>query len=110
MADTPSPAAARRWPGSTYSSGGGRCSRRSRVDDATDEFTMLYADGRGVQRVYRMTFAEGVWTLWRDAPGFHQRFTGTVGTDGDTVDARWERSEDGVTWHVDFALTYTRIR
>ncbi|MGH8877456.1 MAG: hypothetical protein ACRD0P_08965, partial [Stackebrandtia sp.] len=27
------------------------------LDDASDEFTMLYADGRGVHRVYRMTFA-----------------------------------------------------
>jgi hypothetical protein len=40
------------------------------LDDATGEFTMPYADARGVHRVYRMTFADGEWTVWRDAPGF----------------------------------------
>ncbi|MBN6058326.1 hypothetical protein JYK22_40780, partial [Nonomuraea sp. RK-328] len=76
------------------------------LDDATGEFTMLYADARGVHRVYRMTFADGVWRVWRDAPGFHQRFTGTL--QNDTMEAQWEMSQDGTTWHLDFALTYTR--
>jgi hypothetical protein len=80
------------------------------LDDAEDEFTMLYADARGVHRVYRMTLADGVWTMWRYAPGFDQRFTGTFSADGDTVEARWEMSEDGVTWTLDFELIYTRVR
>ena len=80
------------------------------LDDATGEFTMLYADARGVHRVYRMTFGDGGWRIWRDAPGFNQRFIGTVSADGDTIDARWEMSEDGVTWRPDFELTYTRDR
>ena len=79
------------------------------LDDATGEFTMAYADARGVHRVYQMTFADGLWTMWRDAPGFNQRFTGTLSTDGDTVDGQWETSPDGVTWHLDFELTYTRV-
>ncbi|MGJ6966934.1 hypothetical protein ACSDR0_33965 [Streptosporangium sp. G11] len=80
------------------------------LDDATGEFTMLYADARGVHRVYRMTLADGLWTVWRDAPGFGQRFIGTLSADGDTVDGRWEMSTDGVTWSLDFELTYTRVR
>ncbi|TMR99446.1 hypothetical protein [Nonomuraea basaltis] len=80
------------------------------LDDATEEFTMLYADARGVHRVYRMTFTDGEWRIWRAAPGFHQRFTGTLSSDGDTVEARWEMSRDGVTWNVDFELTYRRVR
>jgi hypothetical protein len=80
------------------------------LDDATDEFTMLYADARGVYRVYRMTLADGAWTMWREAPGFNQRFTGTFSADGDTVEAQWEMSEDGTTWNVDFELTYRRER
>jgi hypothetical protein len=79
------------------------------LDDAEDAFTVLYADARGVHRVYRMTLAEGVWTMWRYAPGFDQRFTGTFSADGDTVEGRWEMCRDGVTWDVDFDLTYTRI-
>ncbi|MGH8793297.1 MAG: hypothetical protein ACRDXX_11705, partial [Stackebrandtia sp.] len=78
------------------------------LDDASEEFTMLYADARGVHRVYQMTLDDGVWAIWRDAPGFNQRFTGTLSPDGDTVDAQWEMSKDGVTWNVDFALTYIR--
>jgi hypothetical protein len=78
------------------------------LDDAADEFTMLYADARGVHRVYRMTFADGEWRMWRDAPGFNQRFTGTVGADGRTMEGRWEMSEDGQTWRLDFELTYAR--
>lgn len=78
------------------------------LDDTTGEFTMLYADGRGVHRVYRMTFGDGGWRIWREAPGFHQRFTGTLGADGNTVDARWEMSEDGETWNLDFELGYVR--
>ncbi|GAA4585806.1 hypothetical protein GCM10023194_29540 [Planotetraspora phitsanulokensis] len=80
------------------------------LDDAGEEFTMLYADARGVHRVYRMTFAEGEWRMWRDAPGFNQRFAGTLSPDGDTVEARWEMSTDGVTWSLDFELTYSRVR
>ncbi|MEU6039597.1 hypothetical protein ABZ801_29755 [Actinomadura sp. NPDC047616] len=78
------------------------------LDDATGEFTMLYADGRGVHRVYQMTFADGVWRMWRAAPGFHQRFTGELNPAADTIHARWESSEDGTTWTSDFTVTYTR--
>jgi hypothetical protein len=78
------------------------------LDDTADEFTMLYADARGVHRVYRMTLADGEWTVWRYAPGFDQRFTGRFSADGDTIEARWEMSQDGLTWNLDFELTYTR--
>jgi hypothetical protein len=78
------------------------------LDDTTGEFTMLYADARGVHRVYRMTFEDNVLRIWRDAPGFNQRFTATVRPDGDSIDGRWEMSQDGATWHLDFELTYTR--
>ncbi|WP_049571128.1 hypothetical protein [Nonomuraea sp. SBT364] len=78
------------------------------LDDAGEEFTVLYADARGVYRVYRMTFDGALWRMWRDAPGFNQRFTGTLS--GDRIDARWELSKDGAVWDLDFALTYTRLR
>src|SRR5690606_32403003 len=49
-----------------------------------------YFDSRGVARVYRMSFANGTWKLWRDAPDFSpldfaQRFTGTFSPDGRTI-------------------------
>lgn len=79
------------------------------LDDSREEFTMLYADARGVFRVYRMGLRDGRWTLRRDAPGFSQRFTGTVADDGDTIAGSWERSADGAEWERDFDLTYTKV-
>ncbi|MGN9779482.1 hypothetical protein ACTMS0_27580 [Micromonospora sp. H33] len=79
------------------------------LDDAAEDFTMLYADGRGVHRVYRMTLGAGEWVLWRDAPGFHQRFTATLSPGEDRIDGRWEMSKDGTTWHLDFELSYLRV-
>src|SRR5947208_2258376 len=34
------------------------------LDDATGEFYMLYADSRGVFRVYQMSLSERVWKIW----------------------------------------------
>ncbi|SEF58473.1 hypothetical protein SAMN04489712_101504 [Thermomonospora echinospora] len=78
------------------------------LDDAAGGFTMLYADARGVHRVYRMTFDGRVWTIRRDAPGFDQRFTGTL--NGDTIDGRWEIRTDGEDWRLDFEVAYARLR
>jgi hypothetical protein len=75
-----------------------------------DRGTLLqhYFDSRGVARVYDMTFTDGVWRLARVAPGFCQRFTGTLSEDGSTITGSWEFSADGSTWEHDFDLTYTR--
>lgn len=78
-------------------------------DDASGAYTVLYYDVRGVSRVYRMTFENGVWRQWRDAPGFAQRFSGTLSDDGRTIRAAWEKSLDNATWEHDFDLIYTRV-
>jgi hypothetical protein len=67
-----------------------------------------YSYSRDVARVYEMSFVDGVWKLWRFAPGFSQRFTGTFEGTGDTITGMWESSEDGSTWEHDFDLVYTR--
>ncbi len=72
-----------------------------------------YFDSRGVARVYRMRFEDGVWKLWRDEPDFSpldfsQRFTGTFSEDGRTIAGAWEICHDGGTWEHDFDLTYTK--
>jgi len=77
-------------------------------DDASDECTVLYFDGRGVRRVYRMTVEGGVWTMWRDAPGFNQRYIGRISSDGQTIAGQWEMSKDGIHWDDDFDLTYRK--
>lgn len=80
------------------------------LDDTSEKFTMLYADSRGVFRVYQMSLRDGVWKLWREAPGFSQRFEGRFSADGKTITAHWDFSSDGSTWERDFDMTYTKLR
>ena len=79
-------------------------------DESAPNYTVLYFDARSVSRVYEMSFSEGVWKMWRDAPGFRQRYEGTLSADGKTITARWEKSMDGATWEHDFDVTYTKVK
>jgi hypothetical protein len=56
-----------------------------------------------------MSLNDGVWKLWRTAPGFSQRFSGTIAADGRTIQGAWEKSRDGAAWQHDFRLTYTKV-
>jgi hypothetical protein len=78
------------------------------ADEASDDCTVLYYDSRDVYRVYRMALAEGEWRIWREAPGFNQRYMGKLSDDGRRIAGRWEFSEDGKSWKVDFDLNYTK--
>jgi hypothetical protein len=78
-------------------------------DVPTGEGAMLYFDERGVSRKYDWTLEGNVWKWWRDAPGFWQRFTGTIVNDGRTIIGKGELSKDGSTWEKDLELTYTRV-
>jgi hypothetical protein len=55
-----------------------------------------------------MSFADGLWKMWREAPGFWQRYEGKVSADGHAVAGRWETSSDGTKWEHDFDVTYAR--
>lgn len=79
-------------------------------DDSLDTCCMLYSDPRGVSRIYRVSLEGGVWRMWRDAPGFFQRFTGAFSKDGNNISALWELSRDGSTWKDDLKLAYTKVR
>jgi len=79
------------------------------VDDDSGEFSMLYADARDVSRVYRMTLTDGVWTVWRETPGFHQRYIGRFSADGTSITGGWESSQDGASWSPDFELDYRKV-
>jgi hypothetical protein len=78
-------------------------------DDASEFYTIFHYDSRGVSRVYQMSFDAGRWKMWRDAPGFSQRFSGTLADDGASILATWEKSFDGMSWEHDFDLVYTRL-
>jgi hypothetical protein len=74
-----------------------------------ETFTQHYYDSRGVARVYQMTLEGGIWKLWREAPGFWQRYTGQISGDGNKITGSWEGSADGQAWKHDFGLTYIRV-
>jgi len=77
-------------------------------DELEQEYTVQYSDARGVSRVYKMSLGDGAWTIWRQAPGFHQRFTSELSQDSNSITGQWEKSEDGENWQHDFDLTYRR--
>jgi hypothetical protein len=79
-------------------------------DESTPDYTVLYYDARSVSRIYEMSFSESVWKMWRESPGFSQRYEGKISKDGNTITAKWEKSSDGTTWEHDFNITYTRMK
>ncbi len=97
---------------------------RSRFDhpDVPDSISMIgagdsdaplethYFDSRGVLRVQKMSLEDRIWNVWRDAPGFSQRFTGKLSDDGKTIEVSGELSKDGVNWQHDFTHSYTRLK
>lgn len=78
-------------------------------DESTSNYTVLYYDARSVSRIYQMSFSDGMWKMWREAPGFWQRYEGTVSKNGKTITAHWEKSSDGSRWEHDFDVTYTKM-
>lgn len=74
-----------------------------------DGFRQHYFDSRGVVRRYEMTFADGLWKLWRDVepPDFSQAFEVRTSDDGATMTGWWRRVEAG-SWLHDFDIVYTR--
>ena len=82
------------------------------IDDpaaATESrLSMHYFDSRGVFRVYDVSVNDQAWRLWRDAPGFSQRFTGTFADRGDTIAGQWQLCRDDITWNDDLQIMYRR--
>ena len=90
---------------------------RDRIDGATgvepdavgmSPLRMHYFDSRGVSRIYEASVDNASWRLWREAPGFSQRFTGTFSDEGDTIVGRWQLCRDEVHWADDLRITYRR--
>jgi hypothetical protein len=82
--------------------------------DGADGYTQHYFDSRGIARLYAMSFDGREWKLERNASdftplNFHQRWLGTFGSDGNTIEGRWESSPDGRQWELDFELFYRRV-
>lgn len=78
-------------------------------DDSEGAYYMLTFDERGVSRKYDMTLRDNLWTWWRNAPGFVQRYEGRIVDGGKTIIGTGALSKDGVSWEQDLDLTYTRV-
>ncbi len=77
-------------------------------DDSEAEYYMLSFDQRGVSRKYQVTLHDNIWKWWRNAPGFLQRYEGTIVDGGNTIISKGELSKDGLAWEKDLDLTYKR--
>ena len=84
--------------------------RRTTASDGAPPLSMHYFDSRGVFREYKVSMDGAEWRIWREAPGFSQRFTGTLSDAGDTVVGRWDLRKEDETWVGDLAITYRRLR
>ncbi len=78
-------------------------------DESAEQYFMLYFDERGVSRKLEATLHDNIWKMWRNAPGFSQRFTGTLVDGGRTIIGQWELSRDDATCQNDLQLTLERV-
>jgi hypothetical protein len=74
--------------------------------EAGDGLVMEGFDSRGVRRTYGVSLDDGVLRFWRDAPGFDQRFSATLGRD--SFEGLWRLAETPGAWQDDLKVTYRR--
>jgi hypothetical protein len=75
--------------------------------EAGDGLVMEYFDSRGVRRTYRISLEDGVLRMWRDAPGFDQRFSATLAPDA--FEGVSQVAETPGDWRDDLKVTYRRV-
>jgi len=80
------------------------------IGEVEGRTAMYYFDSRGVHRVYEMSVSDGVWKLWRDEPGFSQRFAGAFDEGRNEISGTWQLSRDDSTWADDLEITFRRSR
>jgi hypothetical protein len=74
--------------------------------EAGEGLVMEYFDSRGVRRTYRVSIEDGVWRIWRDHPGFAQRFSATV--EPDRIEGLFQLAESPGDWQDDMKVIYRR--
>ena len=74
--------------------------------EAGDGLVMEYFDSRGVRRTYRVSLDDGLWRIWRDQPGFDQRFAARLGRD--SFEGVFELAETPGEWQQDMTVVYRR--
>jgi hypothetical protein len=67
---------------------------------------MEYFDSRGVRRTYGIAFDDGLLRIWRDHPGFEQRFSATPAPGA--FEGQWQLAETPGDWRDDLKVVYRR--
>ena len=76
--------------------------------ESGDGLVMEYFDSRGVRRTYGISLDDGVLRMWRDAPGFAQRFEARLGDDA--FEGAWQLATTPGEWKDDLRVVYRRER
>ena len=63
-------------------------------------------DSRGVRRTWGVSLEDGVWRMWREEPGFDQRFSATLAHD--CFEGLVELARTPGDWRHDMTVTYRR--
>jgi hypothetical protein len=71
-----------------------------------DGLVFEYFDSRGVRRTYGASVEGGVLRIWRDHPGFDQRFSATLADD--SFEGLWQLATTPGDWQDDLKVTYRR--
>ena len=74
--------------------------------EAGEGLVMEYFDSRGVRRTYGISLDGGVLRMWRDHPGFDQRFSATLAPDA--FEGLSQLAETPGDWKDDLKVTYRR--
>jgi hypothetical protein len=74
--------------------------------ESGDGLVMEYFDSRGVRRTYAVSIEGSMWRMWRDASGFDQRFSATLGRD--SFEGLFELARSPGDWQKDMKVTYRR--
>ena len=67
---------------------------------------MEYFDSRGVRRTYGISLEDGLLRIWRDHPGFAQRFSAKLGPD--SFEGLWQLARTPGEWKDDLKVSYRR--
>ena len=71
-----------------------------------DGLVLEYFDSRGVRRTYGVSCDDGVWRIWRDQPGFDQRFSAKLADD--VFEGVFQIAETPGDWQDDMKVVYRR--
>ena len=75
--------------------------------EAGDGLVMEYFDSRGVRRTYGVSLHDGVLRMWRNDPGFDQRFSARLADD--SFEGVFQLATTPGEWEDDLTVTYRRL-